>query len=147
LRGRPHQMPGVVVQLHVDEDVAREELPRRDLRLSLHELLHLLGRNQNLAEVLLLTERLHALLEGGLRLLLGARVGMNNVPLLRHSGHGRSVGYETRGASSLWMMCDRLKSTSPRNRAKTITTTTTTIVAARVSFQLGQWTFFSSIQT
>src|SRR5206468_2099579 len=112
LRRRPHQVPGVVIQLHVNEDVAGEELPRRDLRLTLHELLHLLGRNQDLAEELLLAERLDALFEGRLRLLLRARVGMNDVPLLSHRGHGHSVGYESRGASSLWMTCDRLKSTS-----------------------------------
>src|SRR2546423_1334081 len=84
-------MPRLVVELHVDEDVAREELARGDLRLAFDQLLHLLGRNQDLAEILLLAERPDALFERGFGLLLGARVGMYDVPLLRHRDHDESV--------------------------------------------------------
>src|SRR5262249_35167999 len=47
---RLHEVPGLVVEEHVHEDVAREELPRRRLLLALHELDDLLRRNENLTE-------------------------------------------------------------------------------------------------
>ena len=73
-------MPGLVVQLHVHQDVAREELPRRRLLAALDQLDDLFRRHQNVAEVVLLAQGLDALLERGLRLVLVARIGMYHVP-------------------------------------------------------------------
>src|SRR2546427_3930699 len=49
LGGRLDDVPGLVVELHVDEDVAGEELARRGLLLPLDQLDHLLRRHQYLA--------------------------------------------------------------------------------------------------
>src|SRR4030095_261830 len=98
-------VPGLVVELHVDEDVPGEEHPRRGLLAALNELDDLLGRHQHLAEVLLLAERLDALLERGLRLVLVARVRMHHVPVLRHGTAQRRMA---------WMIEDSARSTMPR---------------------------------
>ena len=48
-----HQVPGPVVHLHLNEDVAGEELPLRGLLLALHHLDDLLHRDEDLPERIL----------------------------------------------------------------------------------------------
>ena len=73
LRRVLHDVPGLVGQLHVDEDVAGEELAARRALLALHHLDHVLLGNQDLVEQLLLAERARALEQGLLRLGLVTR--------------------------------------------------------------------------
>src|SRR5438309_7056857 len=85
---RLDDVPGLVVELHVDEDVAGEELARRGLLLPLDQLDHLLRRHQYLAEQVRLAEPADTLLEGRLHLVLVAGVRVHHVPapllLCRH---------------------------------------------------------------
>src|SRR5262249_25117650 len=75
-------VPGFIVENHVDEDVAWEELARRDLALAaLAQFLHAFDRHQHLADLPVHVERAYALLEGGLGLVLIARVRVDHVPL------------------------------------------------------------------
>ena len=79
-------MPGVVGHLHLDEDVAREELA---LHFALLAALHLhesLGRDLDLAELLAHAEGVDALGEVLPHPLFEAGVGVDDVPLL---GAGR----------------------------------------------------------
>ena len=92
LRRVLHHMPRVVGHVHLDQDVAREEPPRA-LHLAAAALLDdVLGRDQHLADLVLQPVRLHALLERLPHLVLEARVGVDDVPLLRlvvgHGSHG-----------------------------------------------------------
>src|SRR6185369_12798358 len=82
LGSRFDDVPRVVIQKHVHEDVAGKELPRRRPLLPLHQLDDLLRRHEDLAEVLLLAERADALLERGFHLVFVARVRLDQVPLL-----------------------------------------------------------------
>src|SRR6266403_3565694 len=88
LGGRLDDVPGLVVELHVDEDVAGEELARRGLLLPLDQLDHLLRRHQDLPEQIRLAEPADTLLEGRLHLVLVAGVRVHHVPapllLCRH---------------------------------------------------------------
>src|SRR3954452_7029916 len=74
------QRPGVLVEVHVDQDVARHgPLLDLDLLVVLH-LGHGLGRHHDLPHGALLTQRLHAVLEVVLDLVLVTRVGIDDVP-------------------------------------------------------------------
>src|ERR1022692_3948130 len=74
-------VPGFVVEQHVDEDISGEELAARDLALAaLAEFLHPLHRHQHGADLLLHVHRPHPFLERGLGLPLVARVGVDDVP-------------------------------------------------------------------
>src|SRR5437764_9549670 len=82
LRRVLHQVPRPVVQLHLHQDVAGEELALRGALLALHHLDDVLHRDEDVAEVLLETVLLDLLLEALLRLVLEARVRVDHVPLL-----------------------------------------------------------------
>ena len=81
-------MPGVLrtqYQVHLDEEVAREELlPDHLLLAPLAELHHLLGGDQDLKDLVLKAEGLDALLQVGLGLLLLPHQGVDRVPLYAH---------------------------------------------------------------
>ena len=75
-------MPRVVGHVHFDEDVAREE-PPRTLHLAPTPLLDdVLGRDQNFADFILQAIGLHPLFERFPHLVLEARVGVDDVPVL-----------------------------------------------------------------
>src|SRR6266446_682859 len=87
LRGVLDYMPGLVIKDHLNEDVAGEELAAGDLaRAALAEFLNPLDRDQHLANPLFHVERSDPLLEGGFRLVLVARVGMDDIPFHRGLG-------------------------------------------------------------
>ena len=78
--------PDVVVHLHAHEHVTREDLGLLGLALAaVLDLRDLLGRNLDVDHGVLEAVRLDAVLEIGLDLVLVARVGMDNVPTLRHA--------------------------------------------------------------
>src|SRR5438132_12233670 len=89
---RLDDVPGRVVELPGDDDVAGEELARRGLLLPLDQLDHLLRRHQDLAEQIRLAEPADALLERRLHLVLVAGVRVHHVPApLILSGHDGSL--------------------------------------------------------
>ena len=82
LRGVLDEVERAVVEDHLDEHVAGEELAGHRATLTLDVLRHALGRNEDVAEELLEAVLLHALDERQLRLVLVTRVGVDDVPLL-----------------------------------------------------------------
>ena len=119
LRRRLHDVPGLVVEPHVDEDVAGEELPRRRLLLALDQLDDLLRRDQDLAEEVGLAEPADALLERRLHLVLVARVRVHHVPLPIVSA----------SPSAEHPLDDELKARRRRRRGRAPTTITPMITA------------------
>src|SRR5262249_34057276 len=78
-------MPGIVIDLHLNQDIAWEELSRRSLLLPLNELDDFFYRYQYLTKAVLLTKRFDSLLQSRLSLLFISRKGVNDVPLFRHT--------------------------------------------------------------
>src|SRR4051812_3032982 len=72
--------PGVVVQVHVHEDVAGEHALLGLHLLAVLRLDHLLGRDDDPAEARALPHRLDAVLEVGLDLVLMTGIGVDDVP-------------------------------------------------------------------
>ena len=86
------RVPGVVVEGHPDEDVAREYLLGDGLLLSALELDHVLHRDVDLEDPVLHVHRLDPGLEVCLDLVLIARVGVDDVPVTGHVvGAGRNL--------------------------------------------------------
>ena len=79
--GVAHRAPGLVVQLHADQDVARQHLAVDVLLLAVLDLGDLFGRHLDLEDVVLETEVLHAGLEVGLHLVLVTGVRVHDVPV------------------------------------------------------------------
>jgi len=75
-------VPGVVVHLHLDEDVTREELPLGFTLLPSLERQDLLGRNKDLGDPVLQTQFGHRFQDAGLHLVLKAGIRMHHVPVL-----------------------------------------------------------------
>src|SRR6266481_5711325 len=145
LRGVLHQVPGAVVQLHLHQDVAGEELALRGALLPLHHLHHVLHRDEDVAEVLLERVLLDLLLEALLGLVLEARVRVHHVPFLVDLGrsHGGHLLYRL----GFWILSVRNcqhTSKRPSSAAAMMLATITATVAARVSGRLGQLTLRSS---
>src|SRR6188768_3920192 len=84
LRRVLHDVPRLVGHVHLDEQVAGEEALRADDLAAAAHLDHVLGRNQDLAELVAEAVGLDALLERLLHLLLEPRVGVHDEPLLGH---------------------------------------------------------------
>src|SRR5882724_6796689 len=79
-----HDVPGVLVEVHFNQHVARIGHPRRNHLLAathFHDIFH---RNQHAADLVLQTESSHTAFEAFLYLLLEARIGVNDVPLHAH---------------------------------------------------------------
>jgi hypothetical protein len=76
-----HDRPGVVIQVHVHEHVAREDALLGLHLLAVLRLDHLLGRNDDATEANALVHRVDAVLEIGLHLVLVPGVGVDYVPL------------------------------------------------------------------
>jgi len=75
------EMPGLIVEIHLDEDVARIEGARAHAGLAAAALLHVLLRDQDVPEAAFHAGLLDALLEGELHFVFVARVGLNDIPL------------------------------------------------------------------
>src|SRR6266498_3070687 len=79
--GVAHHVPGVVVQVHADQQVAGEDLAGDDLALAsldLHDVFH---GDDDLEDLLLHVHRGDPALEVGLDLVLVSRVGVDHVPV------------------------------------------------------------------
>jgi hypothetical protein len=76
-----HDRPGVVGELHLDQDVAREHAALLGDLLAVLRLDDLLGRHDDLDDALLLLHRLASVLEIGLDLVLVPRISIDDVPL------------------------------------------------------------------
>src|SRR5690348_10524254 len=82
-------MPGLVIKLHIDKDVAWEEFAARDLALTtLAEFLHALDRHHDFTEALtnrtgfvVHLESTDAFFERGFSFVLIARIRMHHIPL------------------------------------------------------------------
>src|SRR5215218_825783 len=82
--GLPDQAPGVVVHVHVHQDVTRElALDGRDL-LAVLDLDDALGRYADIAEVTLQAERVYTPLHCGANLVLVPRIRVDYIPLLQN---------------------------------------------------------------
>src|SRR5262245_43670878 len=134
------QVPGVVVHLHLDQHVAREELALGHVLLSALHLDHFLDGDQDLAEHVLHARAVDAVLERALHRLLEAGISVHHVPALvsrrAHAFfHPRSRSYSTHSS---------VLSLIHRNTAITTTNANTAAVVCIVSFRVGHTTFFTS---
>src|SRR5882672_10936328 len=136
-----HQVPGVVGHVHLDEHVAREELPLGDILLAALHLDHFLGGHQDLAELLLHAGAVDPVEQRLLHRLLEARIGMDHVPALgcvsghRHFFHPSSRSY---------IKYSRLLSVNHRNTAIATTNPNTAAAVCSDSLRVGHTTFFVS---
>src|SRR5229473_32327 len=133
LRGRAHEVPRLVGQLHLHQEVPGEELLLGLDLLALADLPHLFRRHDHAPNHVLEPEDPGPRLDAGRDLVLEARVGVDHEPLLGRRprlAHFRIT--PTRR--------DRATSTAPRYIARTNTTTSTTAVEAATSWRLGQFT-------
>src|SRR5205807_3344792 len=136
LVGVLHQVPGVVVHLHLDEHVAREELALRHVLLAALHLDHLLDGHQDLAELVGHAGAVDAVLERALHGLLEARIRAHHVPALVHVFlQPRISSYRTHSS---------VLSLTHRNTAIVTTKANTAAVVCIVSLRVGQTTFFTS---
>src|SRR4029450_9775309 len=142
LRRRAHEVPGVVGQLHLHEEVAREELLLDLDLLALPDLPHLLRRHHHPADHLGQAEDLGARLDRLRHLVLEPRVGVDDEPLL---GLGRGLGLAHFRIFST--MRESPMSTAPRKKASTNTTNTTTTGGVATSARLGHVTRRNSAAT
>src|SRR5690606_18916401 len=84
LGGVLHQVPGLVVHFHFDQDIAREEFPLGNTLLPALHFHDLFGRDHDAPEFLLHAGAPHALFQSALHRLFKAGIGMYYVPAHRH---------------------------------------------------------------
>src|ERR1043165_4132228 len=137
------EVPGVVVHLHLDQHVPREELALGHVLLPALHLDDFLDRHQDLAELVLHSRAVDAVLQCALHRLLEAGISVHHVPTLISRRrvhvffHPRSRSYSTHSS---------VLSLIHRNTAITSTNANTAAVACIVSLRVGQTTFFTSAQ-
>src|SRR5215212_3156153 len=85
-------VPGVVVQVHADQQVAGEDLARDDLLLAALDLHDVFHGDHDLEDPLLHVHRGDAALEVGLDLVLVAGVGVDDVPVPQAVGGAGGAG-------------------------------------------------------
>src|SRR5688500_6700836 len=134
LVGVLHQVPGVVVHLHLDQHVAGKELALRHVLLAALHLDHFLRRHQDLAELVAHAGAIDAVLESALHRLLEAGVGVHHVPALAHV----LLNISSYSAHS------SVLSVSHKKSAITTTKANTAAVVCIVSLRVGHTTFFTS---
>src|SRR3546814_15995047 len=81
---RLDEMPGVLVHVHLDQNVAREELALGGALDAFLDLDHFLGRHQDVAKLLLQSGAIDALLERLHHRILILRVSGHDLPAHRH---------------------------------------------------------------
>src|SRR5215831_211510 len=128
-------MPAIVRHLHLDQYVAGEEFALADALLAAFHFDHLFHRHHDLAELVLHSRALDALLQRARHAFLEAGVGMHDVPLLAHYA-SRPTNTRTSQTSDA--------STIHRKIAITTTNATTTPVVCSVSLRDGHTTFLVS---
>src|SRR5919202_205660 len=82
--GLANQTPGVVVHVHVHQDIARELALDGGNLFAVLDLDDALGRDADVAEVPPQAERVYAPLQRGANLVLVSRIGVDDVPLLQN---------------------------------------------------------------
>src|SRR5215218_4047088 len=90
--GVPDHVPGVVVQVHADQQVAGEDLARDDLLLAALDLHDVFHGDHDLEDPLLHVHRGDAALEVGLDLVLVAGVGVDDIPVPKAEGGAGGAG-------------------------------------------------------
>src|SRR4051812_21765157 len=136
LVGVLHQVPGVVVHLHLDQHVAGEELALRHVLLAALHLDDLFHRHEDLAELLGHPGAVDAVLERARHRLLEAGVGVHDVPAFAHVFfQPRIKSYRTHSSPL---------SLTQRKTAITTTNAKTAAVVCMVSLRVGHTTFFTS---
>src|SRR6185369_10697326 len=85
LRNLFHEVPRLVVHLHLHEHIAREELALALAALPFAHLDHFLGRHEDLAELVLETRATHAVDQRALHLVLVVRICVHDEPLQGHA--------------------------------------------------------------
>src|SRR3954449_11191213 len=136
LVGVLHQVPGVVVHLHLDEHVPGEKLALRHVLLAALHLDHLFHRHEDLAEHLGHPRAVDAVLERARHRLLEAGVGVHDVPAFAHVFfQPRIKSYRTHSSPL---------SLTQRKTAITTTNAKTAAVVCIVSLRVGHTTFFTS---
>src|SRR5918999_4780166 len=88
----PDHVPGVVVQVHADQQVAGEDLAGDDLLLAALDLHDVFHGDDDLEDLLLHVHRGDAALEVGLDLVLVAGIGVDDVPVPHAEGWSGGAG-------------------------------------------------------
>src|SRR5262249_10169437 len=101
-------VPGVVRHRHLNEQVAREEPLRGHDLLAAAHLDDVLGRNQNLADLVVQPVGLHPLPQRLRHLALETGIGVHDEPLLRARDFGHAAAPNTRYSD---------RSAAPRTRS------------------------------
>src|SRR6266478_2507336 len=139
---RANEMPRIIGHLHLHQQVAGEELLLGLDPLALPDLAYLLVRYHHAADHVLEPENLRARLDRRCHLVLEARVGVDDVPLL---GGGACACF------AHFRMTPTIRasptSTAPRYKARMRTTARTTAVDLITSARLGQFTRRNSAAT
>src|SRR5262249_2470787 len=146
-RRAPHEVPGVVGQLHLHQHVAREELL---LGLTLLLVAHLddfLRGHQHARDLLAHAEDLGARLDRLRHLVLETRVGVDDEPLPVRALRVHERRRFTAHRRILSTTFDSAMSTPPRKNASTTVTTITIVVELMSSSRLGQVTLRNSART
>src|SRR5688572_24095209 len=104
---RPHQVPGVIGHLHLDEQVPGKELLLRLDLLALADLANLLVRDHDPPDHVLEAEDLRPRLDRRRHLVLETRIGVDDVPLL---GDGPRLAHFRMTSTTL----ESATSTAPR---------------------------------
>src|SRR5215213_6285972 len=139
LGGVAHQRPGLVVEGHLDHDVAREELALGRHLLAAADLDHFFHGHQNLLEQVTQALLLRLLLDRLLHLLLEAGVDVDDEPArLRHQAPNPRISWTP--SAITW-------STTKKNSAASADIASTLSVVATVSLRVGQVTLASSCRT
>src|SRR6267378_2873524 len=139
---RPHEMPRVVRQLHLDQHVPREEFLLDLALLLVADLDDLLGRHEHARDPLGHPEDLGARLDRLLDLVLEPRIRVDDEPLLVRGG--RRVLAHRKILSTIRASAT---STAPRNSDTTTVTVITTTVELISSWRLGHATLRNSATT
>src|SRR2546425_1185157 len=143
LRGRAHEMPRVVRQLHLDQHVPREELLLGLALLLVADLDHFLGRHEDARDPLGHAEDLGARLDRLLDLVLEPRIRMDDEPLFARRGRRHVLAHR----KILSTIRASTTSTAPRNSDTTTVTVITTTVELISSWRLGHATLRNSATT
>src|SRR6185436_141728 len=138
LRHFLHEVPGLLVHLHLHQHVAGEELAVALALLTVAHLHDLFGRHEDLAELFLQTLQPDALLQSVRDAVLEVRIGMHDVPAQRHSQPPPVASQRVRKPSS--------ESSAQKNRLSTMIITNTTSVTCSVSWRSGHTTLRSSVR-
>src|SRR3954454_7934072 len=141
----PDDEPGLGVQDHLDQHVARVHLLLDGVPLALADLDLVLHRDEDLEDLVLHAHRLDAVLEVRLDLVLVAGVRVDHVPpLLGRLGRSQLLGHARPVRER--MMMSKPVSTTVMNRPTTNEITNTRTVRFRTWMRLGHETFLSSDQ-